>query len=267
MSPVRYGRIDRRTVATADRAPPTSHRSMNGKIATHCYQAISLPLWALIAVPIFLHAAEAASLLYSEVKGASEKSIWCNPELLHLNNKISATGRGMLRSLSASGRAEFRYEERVTRIVCLRQTVDSATNRIVSCLRDFYEKRQKQLDSAVVKSGSMIIRRVHRYSVSPSAGAGSGGVNSGFNTTTVSFPKIDNPRNEHERNWNRLIAQHEVAGQQLTRVSATASASPEDDEDLSVDYVLGSFSPRMISLWFLIYADAHKHMGHLSTRV
>jgi uncharacterized protein len=239
-------------------------------VKTATSNGLRFALCLFLIVPILTHSAEAASISCVDVKAVSEKPIYHDHELLRVDRKLSAIYRAVLQSLSAIGRVELRRGQRewlkYAQIVCLTRHAESADHRIANCLRDLCERRQKQLDSAVVRSENMVIRRVDRYSVTPSAGPGSGGLNPAFNTTTVSFPQIDEPRNEHERIWNRLIAQHKVAGQPLTTVSAKDSANAEDDEDLSVDYILGSVSPRMISLWFLIYEDAHGAGGTASDK-
>lgn len=222
---------------------------------------ISLALRAFLAVPIFSRNADATNFLCADVKAISEKPI-CGDLL---GKKVSAAYRAVFQSLSEAGRAEFHNEQRewlkYTQIVCLTHSTESDTYRSVNCLRDLYKQRRERLDGALVKSGNMVIRRVDRFSVASSVGPGSGGLNAGFNTTTVSFPQIDEPRNEHERTWNRLIAQHEIAGQPIATVSAKASASAEDDWDVSVNYVLGSVSSNAISLRFVIYDDAHGAHG------
>src|SRR5205823_4642540 len=94
----------------------------------------------------------------------------------------------------------------------------------VDCLRDEYAARQKQLDSAVVKRGGLVIRRADLFKATPSSGPGIGGRYPHFNTTVISYPQIDGPRDEREEAWNKLVVEESRSSEALE----SASTDPED---------------------------------------
>jgi uncharacterized protein len=85
---------------------------MNGKTKSHCYHAIRAALCAVLGAPIFGHNADATSFLCTDVKAVSEKPICGDAGLLRLDKKLSAAHQAVLQSLSETGRAEFRTEQR-----------------------------------------------------------------------------------------------------------------------------------------------------------
>jgi uncharacterized protein len=234
-----------------------------GKLYRH---TLSLAFYAFVAAPILSCPGEAASFACDAAGTTLRERLICgNPELSGADEKLAAVYKAALNVLSEKGRSGLRNGQHdwlsYMQVVCWIGRKAPGSDSKANCLKTEYEKRQKQLDNAVMKTGGMVIRRVDRFSVAYSAGRGSGGSHPGFNTTVISFPQIDKPSNSGERAWNKLIAEHKHAGLSLEDVSANDYAGSEDDSDLFVDYVLGGVSPSMISLWLLVYDDAHGAHG------
>jgi uncharacterized protein len=234
-----------------------------GKFYRH---ALSSVFYVFVVALILLRPGEAASFACDAARATPRERLVCgDPELSSADGKLAAAYRAALSALSEKGRSDLRNGQRdwlrYTQAICWIDGKAPSNNSKDNCLKTEYEKRQKQLDNAAVKAGGMVIRRVDRFSVTYSTGRGSGGSHPGFNTTVISFPQIDKPNNARERAWNKLIAKHKHAGLLLAAVSANNSSDSEDDSDLLVDYVLGSVSPSMISLWLQVYYDAHGAHG------
>jgi uncharacterized protein len=243
---------------------------LRGHIGTPRRRPVPRWVWAgLGALIVFTvsHIGEAASFSCNAPMAPRERLICADPELSRADETLAVAYKAALAALSESGRETTREGQRqwlrYIQIVCpIGRKGGGPSN--ADCLKREYAARQKQLDSAVVKQGGLVIRRVDLFKAAPSAGPESGGGHPGFNTTVVSFPQIDRPRDEREEAWNKLIAEHEHRGATLASASAIASAEPDDDYDLTIDYVLGTVSPTMISLQLLIYDDAHGAHGSAS---
>lgn len=185
---------------------------MNGKPSGLSCHGLKLALCAFLAVPFLSPPSEAASFSCDAAKAPRERMICADPELSRADEKLAIAYKAALDALSEEGRADLRTGERewlsYTQTVCWigRKAPEGGSSR--NCLMDEYAQRQKQLDNAVVKTGGLVVRRVDRFSVAPSAGPGSGGAHPGFNTTVISLPQIDKPRGEHDAAWNKLIAEH-----------------------------------------------------------
>jgi uncharacterized protein YecT (DUF1311 family) len=210
----------------------------------------------------------AARFSFGTTETGQENLIHRDSALARAGRKVAAAYDAVVRSLSTPARAELRQEQRQWRrfaqTVCRKTRGGSAGRSRAYCLEDLYGLRKNELEDTVSKTGNIVIRRVARYSFAASAGPGSGGAHPGLNTTVIEFPQIENPVNQREKAWNELIAHYKHRGEPLTTVSATASTSADDDRDLLVDYVLGSASPGMISLWLVIYDDGHGAHGTAS---
>lgn len=219
------------------------------RVSSQRKRARSAALAAVLAVPLFSRVADAASFSCAAPANARERLICGDPALSHADEALAAAYKRALDGLSDDGREALRRGQRqwlsFTQTVCWIGGKAPAGESSRDCLRDEYAKRQKQIDAAVTKRGGLAIRRGDRFSVAPSYSPESADP---FNKTTISFPQIDNPRNEREESWNKLIAEHQHDGETLANASASASNAAEDDFDLSVDYELGSASPNMISL-------------------
>ncbi len=216
---------------------------------------------AALAFPTVSSVCEAASFSCSASTAPRERLICADPELSRADETLAAAYKAALGALSDTGREALREGQRqwlrYTQTVCGIGRKAPADRASVDCLKDEYRARQKQLDGAVVKRGGLVIRRVDLFKAAPSSGAGSGGRYAGFDTTVVSYPQIDRPSDEREEGWNKLILEHSRAGE----AAAGAPADPDEDHDLTVDYVLGSVSPALISLRVLIYDDWHGAHG------
>jgi uncharacterized protein len=216
---------------------------------------------AAIAIAVASSVCAAASFSCSAPTAPRERLICTDPELSRADETLAAAYKAALAALSDAGREAIREGQRqwlrYTQTVCAIGRNAPADRPSVDCLKDEYAARQKQLDSAVVKRRELVIRRVDLFKAGPSADAGSGGRYAGFNTTAISYPQIDKPRDEREEAWNKLILDHSRAGE----VVAGAATDPAEDHDLTVDYVLGTVSSMLISLQLLIYDDWHGAHG------
>jgi uncharacterized protein YecT (DUF1311 family) len=216
---------------------------------------------ALVIVPMLCHTSAAASFPCAAATAPRERLICANPDLSRADAALTTAYKAALSALSERGREAIREGQRqwlrYTQTVCgigLRRPTSRPS---VDCLKDEYTARRRQLDSAVVKRGGLVIRRVDLFKAAPTSAAGSGGRHAGFNTTVISYPQIDSPSNEGEDAWNKLVLERSRAGEAV----AGAFSDPDDDHDLTVDYVLGSASPAMVSIRILNYDDEHGAHG------
>ena len=237
---------------------------LKGHIGIPQQRLVLRQAWAALAALILStvpHVAAAASFSCNAPTASRERLICADPELSHADEALAAAYKAALSALSESGREAIREGQRqwlrYSQAVCGIGGKAPAGGTSGDCLRDEYRARQRQLESAVVKRGGLVIRRADVFKAAASHGPGSGGRYPRFNTMVVSYPQIDQPRHDREEAWNKLVAEKSRAGETV----GSSSADPADDHDLTVDYVLGSVSPTMISLQLLIYDDWHGAHG------
>jgi hypothetical protein len=168
--------------------------------------------------------------------------------------KLWATFHAALKVLSEEGRASLRQGQRdwlkFTDTICTTRqprALGNGQQSSADCLDTNYRMRQKELDAAAVKAGGLVIRRVNIFRAE--ARPGSDGQFPVFATTAISNPQIDEPRDEQEKQWNKLVIDHSGAD-----AVARAPIDP-DDYDITVDYALGCVSTAMISLRLYRYDD------------
>jgi uncharacterized protein YecT (DUF1311 family) len=214
----------------------------------------------ILAIALVLMAStqsRAASFDCGAASAPRERLICGDAKLSRADEALTAAFKAALLPLSDGGKAALRKDQRgwirFTDIVC-------ATNRkgdgpaprssSTDCLKAEYRERQKELETAAVKSGRLVIRRVDLFKAAASPEPHETGAHPNFTTTQISYPQIDNPRDAGEERWNKLIAEH--AG--TTEYLADADA---ENEDYWVHYVLGSISPTMISVMLYMYDYPH----------
>jgi uncharacterized protein len=237
--------------------------ALRGHIGTPRQRSVPRWVWGGLAALITFTLpliAEAASFSCGASATTRERLVCADPA----DEALAVAYKAALGKLSENGRKAIREGQRqwlrYTQTVCGIGRKAPADRPSVDCLKDEYAARQKQLDAAVVKRGGLVIRRVDHFKTAPSSAPGSGGRYPGFNTTVVSYPQIDKPRDHREETWNILVLQHGRAGETVD----DAAADPGDDHDLTVDYVLGTVSPTLISLQLFIYDDWHGAHGSAS---
>lgn len=213
---------------------------------------------AILIVSVFFNFAAASEHSCKAPATARERLICGDPKLVRADRALALDYRTALGAVSKPGRDALRDGQRewlsYTASICAVGRDAPHARPSALCLEDEYVKRQRQLKNAVVKSGGMVIRRVDLFKVTH---ASMNNPNVKFNMTVVSFPQIDKPRDEWERAWNKLIAEHSRSDE------AKTAGSPDntEDHDLYVDYALGLVSPTMISLSLLFNDDWHGAHG------
>ncbi len=216
---------------------------------------LGIPAAALV---FFLAPASSAASFDCGAAAAPRERLICgDPDLSRDDDALAAAFKAALAALSEAGKVGLRNDQRrwirFTDIVC-------ATNRkgdepaprssSTECLKTEYHERQKELKTAVVKGGDIVIRRVDLFKAAASPEPHETGAHPNFTTTQISYPQIDNPRDAGEELWNNLIAEN--AG--TTEYLADGDA---ENEDYWVHYVLGSVSPTMISVMLYTYDYPH----------
>ena len=218
-----------------------------------------LAIMAAIALPSLLpsHRSNAASFDCGAASAPRERLICGDAELSLADDSLAAAFKTALAALSDEGKAGLRKDQRgwihFTDVVCstTRKGDDPAPRSAsIKCLNSEYRARQKQLETAIVKGGDLVLRRVDIFKAARSPEPHATGRHPDFTTAAIAYPQIDNPREANEKRWNKLIADRAGASRYLADNDA-------GNENYWVHYVLGSVSPAMISVMLYLYDYPH----------
>jgi uncharacterized protein len=184
---------------------------------------------ACVSIAISVRLAEAASFPCNAPATARERLICGDAELTRADEALEVSYRSALATISELGRKALRNGQRdwvsYTDTMCAVGGNAPLDRPSALCLKDEYANRQRQLEQAVIKRGGIVIRRVDLFTVAPSSGSNPAFK---FNTTFVSFPQIDQPRDEREEAWNKLVAEHSRSNE----VKASDRPDTHDHEQL-----------------------------------
>jgi uncharacterized protein YecT (DUF1311 family) len=171
---------------------------------------------SIIIIALFgLFSTQATAASFDCHKAASwvEKTVCSNPELSKLDAEMAKAYHDALASLSSEGQKETKQYQKqwLKEISYIKDKYDKyyAENkeharyhdkRIVQSLRDDYEKRIEELQKILIKFPPRIFRHVYVSNAKTNKDC-----EYLVERRTLSYPQIENPRDENEKFWNTLI--------------------------------------------------------------
>jgi uncharacterized protein YecT (DUF1311 family) len=149
----------------------------------------------IVLLGLFSTQAIAASFDCNKAASWLEKTVCSNPELSKLDEELAKAYHDALASLSPEGQKETKQYQR-------QWLKELSSCQSVGCLKDVYKERIKQLQHSLIKFPDRIFRNVQVMYGETDEGcpdyiAGKG----------LSYPQVENPRNENDKFWNTLISQ------------------------------------------------------------
>jgi uncharacterized protein len=138
--------------------------------------------------------ANAASFDCNKANTWLEKTVCSDEVLSKLDEQMAKAYQDALASLSPEGQEETKQYQRQW----LKQLPRCQS---VGCLKDFYEERIKQLQESLIKFPDRIFRNVHVYYEKLDKTCPNGIV-----TNDLTYPQIENPRDENEKSWNNFLS-------------------------------------------------------------
>jgi uncharacterized protein YecT (DUF1311 family) len=151
-------------------------------------------LITIVLCGLFSTQALAASFDCNKATTRVEKAVCSNPELSKLDEQLAKAYHDALARLSSKGQKETREYQRQW----LKQLPGCQSD---GCLEDFYEKRIEQLQHGLIKFADRIFRNVHVYYEKHDKTCPFG-----FTVGDLTYPQIENPRDESEKLWNDFIS-------------------------------------------------------------
>ncbi len=163
----------------------------------------------IIFLGLFSTQAIAASFDCKKASTWVEKIVCSNPELSKLDEQMAKAYSDALKSLSPEGQKETKQYQKQW-LKELSQNCEAGPKKKyykeaspyaggkdkkiyydarAECLKTAYEKRIKQLQDSLVKFSERIFRNVHVY----------------ISKGDLTYPQIENPRDENEKYWNYVI--------------------------------------------------------------
>jgi uncharacterized protein len=146
--------------------------------------------------------ANAASFDCNKAVSWLEKTVCSNPELSKLDEELAKAYHDALASLSPEGQKETRQYQRQWLKDILPKCKKDNQGISVRCLKYNYNKRIKQLQQSLLKFPDHIFINVsatHQETDEDCPGE--------IATKELTYPQIENPRNENEKFWNTFISQ------------------------------------------------------------
>jgi len=197
-------------------------------------RSVKSPCWKILFISIVLFGllstqATAASFDCRRAISKMEKTVCSNPKLSKLDEQMAKAYHDALSSLSPEGQKETKqYQKQWLK------EISSYTND--SGLKDTYEERIKQLQHSLIKFPDRVFRNVYLsfFKTDKSCSLAIGG--------DLTYPQIENPRNENEKAWNNFLFK-----------KATDHFMPlgKDCEQSNDKYTVSFSNKRLISVKYL----------------
>ena len=148
----------------------------------------------IILCGLFSTQAVAASFDCKKATTWVEKVVCSDPELSKLDEELAKTYHDALTSLSPEGQRETKEYQRQW----LKQLPGCPSD---GCLEYSYKERIEQLQHSLIKFPDRIFRNVHVYYEKLDKTCPFG-----ITVGDLTYPQIENPRNENEKWWNDFIS-------------------------------------------------------------
>jgi hypothetical protein len=189
----------------------------------------------------------AASFDCNKAASWLEKTVCSDPELSKLDEQLGKAYQDALASLSPEGQEETKQYQRQW----LKQLPGCQSD---GCLEDSYKERIEQLQHSLIKFPDWTFRNVH---VSHSKAAKK--CPNLFIKQEVTYPQIENPRDENEKIWNNLISKK--ASDDLENPTCGPTGCESDCVDIDATITISFNSKYLISCrdeqWWHGHGAAH----------
>jgi uncharacterized protein len=219
----------------------------------------------LLALPALAHASDGPSFDCAKAKSPVERAICSDQRLAAADRKLTATYHAGLVQLSNDGQRAMRDGQRqwlkMIEAFCSNSGPSNSTG-MKECLTSAYSDRQSRLEAAVKTVGGLRFRAVDVYRVTKASSDDTGsGANPGFDTTDLSYPLIDAPKDMSERKFNKHMEQIAAGENQ--------NGNEDGDEDVDQSYDQITVNDRLISVdtTSSMYPHGAAHGQYASTMV
>ncbi|MGA3280383.1 MAG: lysozyme inhibitor LprI family protein [Smithella sp.] len=217
-------------------------------------RAARLILGGIIIIALFGLLSTQANAASFDCKKAStwlEKTVCSNPELSKLDEQMAKAYHDALASLSPEGQKETKqYQKQWLKNLfpfCNDRVKFEFDGSTVKCLKDDYEERIAALQRSLIKFPNRSFRNVYvDASEIDKTCEDNAYVNIGF-----MYPQIENPLDENEKFWNKLISQN------LNNDIKNHKKGEGYCADISIFYSVGFSNRHLIS-----YQDDYSQYDH-----
>jgi uncharacterized protein len=144
--------------------------------------------------------ANAASFDCNKAATWLEKTVCSDEVLSQLDDQLAKAYHDALASLSPEGQKETKEYQRQWLKEELPTCKKDQQDDSVWCLRYIYENRIKQLQHSLIKFPDRIFRNVYVHSLERAKNCSYGWI-----TNDLTYPQIENPRDENEKFWNNFL--------------------------------------------------------------
>ncbi len=150
---------------------------------------------AIILCGLFSTQATAASFDCQKAASKVEKIVCSDAELSKLDEEMAKVYHDAMTNLSPEGQKETRqYQKYWLKIISSYTNPDSG-------IKETYKERIKQLQCSLIKFPDRIFRNVYAH----------------YSRNDLTYPQIENPRDENEKFWNNFISKYATGHSKYSR--------------------------------------------------